>query len=420
MQRCCSLLDTYRPTLMLPHLAAVTQWDRSTDTCPLHRLTLARSRCRVATVLWGSRSSARCSCYSLYCPSHSLSAVDYSIGPIHSRILRSISDCFMLSKMRAALVHAFDKPPSFGSFAPPTAAGSDVLITVKAAAVSPVVRLSASGLLYVAGSPLPFIPGVDGVGHIAGKPSSRVYFAFPTAPYGALAETVAIPRALTIPIPDGLSDIDAAALANPAMSSWVALTRRTKLQRGETVLVNGATGAAGRLAVQIAKHLGAGRIIATGRNKQRLEEVKALGASELIVLDGSKEEMVARFKAAIQSGVDVVLDYLWGASAEQIVTACINAGSRTDKARRIRFINIGQSSGPSVNIAAIPFRSSALEVLGSGLGSEPNSELMASIDEALRAALEAGFKVDTWTAPIEDVEKAWTAQEHDKRLVVTL
>ena len=189
------------------------------------------------------------------------------------------------------------------------------------------------------------------------------------------------------------------------------------------MLINGATGAAGRLAVQVAKHLGAGRIIATGRNKQRLEETRALGADELIALDGSKEDMVGRFKAVMHGagGVSVILDYLWGASAEQLAAACINAGSRTERARRIRWINIGSSSGPVATMSPIHMRSSRLEMLGSGLGSEPDSELLASIGKTFAAVRQGGFKVDTWTAPMEDVEKAWTDQSHkDQRLIITM
>jgi NADPH:quinone reductase-like Zn-dependent oxidoreductase len=326
----------------------------------------------------------------------------------------------MRSRMRAALVNAFDKAPSFGSFSPPTPGPSSVLIKVTASAVTSIVRVAASGGLPGVGTQRPFIPGMDGVGHLVDNPSSRVYFSFPVAPYGSLAETVAMPRSHFIPVPDELSDIEAAALANPAVSCWMALTRRAKLRQGETVLINGATGAAGRLAVQVAKHLKAGRIIATGRNKQRLEEAKALGADEVIVLDGSKEEMVGRFKAAVQGGVDVVLDYLWGASAEQLAAAFINAGSRTEHARRIRWVNIGSASGQVASLPAFAWRSSNLELLGSGLGSEPDSELMAAIAEAFSVARQAGFKVDTWTAPLEDVEKAWTAGQKDKRLVITM
>ena len=321
--------------------------------------------------------------------------------------------------MRAVLVNAVTQPPTFGSFPIPTAGPTEVLVKVKASSVSGIVRLSATGALSAPGSPLPFIPGVDGVGHLVDQPSSRVYFAFPTSLRGALADIVAIPRSNVIPLPDGMSDVEAAALANPAVANWMALTRRTKLKKGETVLINGATGIAGRLAVQIAKHLGAGRIIATGRNLQRLEEAKALGADEVIALDGTKEEMVGRFKAVIRS-VDVIVDYLWGPSAEQLITACINAGSRTEPARRIRFVNLGSTSGQAASIPAVAFRTNNLELVGSGLGSEPDSELIAAIGEAFSVVQGAGFRVETWTAPIEEVGTAWTAPENGKRLVITL
>ena len=329
--------------------------------------------------------------------------------------------------MRSALVHAFDKPPTVGTFAAPVPSADQVLVTVKAVGIAPIVRLAASGAFYSAAmgaAKFPFIPGVDGVGHLADNPSSRVYFAFPTAPHGSLADTVAIPRANIAPIPEGLSDVEAAALANPLVASWKALTRRTQLKRGETVLINGATGMAGRLAVQVAKQLGAGRIITTGRNKQKLDDTRALGATETILLDGNKEDTAARFKAAIQTqgGVDVILDYLWGSSAEQLIAACMNAGSRTSQARSIRYINIGAISAPTITIPAVPLRSSRLEIMGAGVGSEPDSEVAKSVGEALQVAKEAGFKVEIWTAPIEEIEKAWTTEVGDKdsRLVITL
>ena len=319
--------------------------------------------------------------------------------------------------MRAAVVTAFDKPPSFGSFPLPTPGPSDVLVNVKASAVSSIARFAATGAF---GGKLPLVPGLEGVGTLADSPSKRVYFAFPPGMCGALAEIIAIARSNVIPVPDHLSDIEAAAFANPAMAVWVPLTRRTQLKRGETVLINGATGTAGRLAVQICKHLGAGRVIATGRSEKRLAEAKALGADEVIVLQDNKEVMVERFKAAIRGGVDVILDYLWGASAEQLAAACLNAGSRAEQSRRIRWINVGSASGPTANIVANALRSSPLEMLGSGLGSQPDSELLKALGEAFEAAREGGFKVDTWTAKLEDVEKAWATPEKDKRLVITM
>ena len=96
----------------------------------------------------------------------------------------------------------------------------------------------------------------------------RVYFVLPRAPYGSMAEQAVVPSAHCVPLPDELDDVTAAAIANPGMSSWAAYTERARLKAGETVLVNGATGTAGRLAVQIAKYLGARKVIATGRNAE--------------------------------------------------------------------------------------------------------------------------------------------------------
>src|SRR6202000_2443035 len=93
-----------------------------------------------------------------------------------------------------------------------------------------------------------------------------------------------------IPWPDDVDDITAAAIANPGMSAWAALMERAHFKAGETVLVNGATGTAGRLAVQLAKYFGAGKVIATGRNEAELEQVKALGADVVVPFAESLEE----------------------------------------------------------------------------------------------------------------------------------
>ena len=131
--------------------------------------------------------------------------------------------------------------------------------------------------------------GADGVGQL--EDGTRVYFAFPRAPVGAMAERVAVRGDLTIPLPANLDDITAAALANPGMSSWAALTERCDFRPGESVLINGATGASGRLAVQIARHLGAGRIVATGRRAQMASALTALGADAFIPLEQPREDL---------------------------------------------------------------------------------------------------------------------------------
>ena len=124
--------------------------------------------------------------------------------------------------------------------------------------------------------------GVDGVGRL--DDGRRVYFILPRAPWGAMAERAVAPATQIAPLPEGLDDATAAAIANPGMSSWAAFKERAKLKAGETVLINGATGSAGRLAVQIAKHFGAKKVIATGRNAEALRALAVLGADATIAL----------------------------------------------------------------------------------------------------------------------------------------
>ena len=316
--------------------------------------------------------------------------------------------------MNAAVVHSFDTPPQLGTFAAPVPEAGMQIITVTAAALSPLVRAQASGKHYSSETRFPFVPGVDGVGRRAD--GSRVYFAFPQAPNGAMAERTTVQDEYIVPVPQELDDVAAAALANPGMSSWAALTARARLVPGETVLVNGATGSAGRLAVQIAKHLGAGKVVATGRNPVRLDALRALGADVTISLEQSDETLRRQFREEAGAGIDVVLDYLWGHSAEVFFSALTGSGSG-EAAPRLRYVQIGGAGGPVIAFPASVLRSSGLELLGSGLGSVSHAGLVAAIGAMLQAAVPAGLRIDTETAPLSDVEDAWTRDTGEKRLV---
>jgi NADPH:quinone reductase-like Zn-dependent oxidoreductase len=157
--------------------------------------------------------------------------------------------------VKAAIVNEAGKAPVYGDFAEPELDEGQVRIAVTAAALSPVVRSRASGTHYSTSGRCPFVVGVDGVGRL--DDGRRVYFVIPKAPFGSMAERVVIHPQQCVPVPDDLNDVTAAAIANPGLSSWVALKERARFIAGETVLVNGATGTAGRLAVQIAKYFGA-------------------------------------------------------------------------------------------------------------------------------------------------------------------
>jgi NADPH:quinone reductase-like Zn-dependent oxidoreductase len=314
--------------------------------------------------------------------------------------------------MKAALVMGAGQTPRYADFSEPTPAAGESKITVTAAAISQVVRSRASGQHYSSSGQFPFVAGIDGVGRL--DDGRRVYFVMPRAPYGSMAERATAPSAHCLALPDELDDVAAAAIANPGMSSWAALQERARLEAGETVLVNGATGASGRLAVQIAKHLGAKKVIATGRNLEALKSVAALGADVTIPLVDDEAELEGRFTREFAQGVDVVLDYLWGKSAERLIISGAKAGA---EAVPIRFVQIGSVSGAGITLASAALRSSAIVLMGSGIGSIPFDRLLSAIDGLFRATVPAGFKIATNAVPLSDVEQAWTRDESAGRTV---
>jgi NADPH:quinone reductase-like Zn-dependent oxidoreductase len=317
--------------------------------------------------------------------------------------------------MNAAVVRAFDAPPSYNPFADPVAAEGEVLVTVTAAALHPIVRSLANGSHYGSTGELPFIPGVDGVGRL--EDGTRVFFGVSRDPYGSFAERTLAATQRCIPLPDGMDDATAAGIANPAMSSLVALTHRAKFVAGESVLILGATGVAGQLAVQIAKRQGARRVTAVGRNPRALEELQSLGADRTISLDQEHGSLVAAFRSEFaEAGVDVVLDYLWGKPAESALEAITQRGLGK-KGARIRFVQIGASAGAAINLQAAVLRSSGLELVGSGFGSASLQQILAAVQEFFVAAAAQPFQFSVKTAPLSDVEALWNSAEQGTRLV---
>jgi NADPH:quinone reductase-like Zn-dependent oxidoreductase len=201
------------------------------------------------------------------------------------------------------------------------------------------------------------------------------------------------------------------------MSSWVALHFRAKFVAGESVLILGATGTAGHLAVQIAYRLGARRLVAAGRNAAALAAVKELGADALISLEQPRESRVAAFRSEIaEHGVDVVLDYLWGEPAEAVLAAIAQKGL-SHAAPRIRFVQIGQSAGATITLAGATLRSSGVELLGSGFGSASMQEIFAALAEFFKEAARSPFATQMKTVALQDVESLWSAPDGGARLV---
>jgi NADPH2:quinone reductase len=322
--------------------------------------------------------------------------------------------------MNAAVVHAFDAPPQYTTFADPIAADGEALVTVTAAALHRIVKSLANGTHYGSTGILPFIPGVDGVGRLqspAGQlpAGTRVYFGAARPPFGTFAQQTLASASILIPLPDALDDATAAAIANPAMSSTVAILRARFLP-GESVLILGATGVAGQLAVQIAKRRGASRVIAAGRNPEALAKLTTLGADAVISLDQSPEPLLTALRAQFDLGVDIVLDYLWGPPAETVLSAIAQKGL-DHAAPRIRYVQIGNSAGLTISLPAATLRSSGLELLGSGFGSASLDQIRQAIADFFTLYAQHPFDFKLRTAPLSEAASLWNTPDQGVRLV---
>ncbi len=323
--------------------------------------------------------------------------------------------------MKAAVVQQAGKGPTYGDFREPAAQSGQEIVAMSAAALTHLTKARASGAHYSSDQVFPAVVGSEGVGIT--QDGRRVYFVLPEAPFGAMADKSLVRSAHCVAVPDEVDDITAAAIANPGMSSWAALTERAQLAGGETVLVNGATGSAGRLAVQIAKYLGAGKVIATGRDRTALEQLKSIGADAVIPfpLTASDSENVRRYQDALKeqfaAGVDIVLDYLWGKSAETLIVEAAKAGK---EAIPIRFVHIGGASLEDVQLPGAALRSSALVLMGSGINSIPFPKLLGAVRSVFQAAIPAKLMVNIKAVPLSLVEHTWDADSGKARVVFTM
>ncbi|EPK0738026.1 zinc-binding alcohol dehydrogenase family protein [Klebsiella aerogenes] len=314
--------------------------------------------------------------------------------------------------MKAAVVFDLNEGPIWADFTEPQPAAGYTLIDVRAAAISHVVKGRASGRHYSFDGTLPFVVGIDGVGMTSD--GQRVYFAFPSAPFGSMAQRAPVALQNCLPLPDALDDISAAAMANPGMSAWAALVKRAQFQAGETVLINGATGSAGQLAVQIARYLGAKKIIATGRNTQALA---ALATDECIDLTADEQTLNAQFAAASAGQIDVVVDYLWGRSAELLLPML---AKYTPGDKPVRYVQVGSLAGADIALNGAVLRAAPLQLMGSGIGSLTMPQLLAATGEMLQAAVPGHFTIATTPLPLRDVAAAWPRDNSQKRTVFTL
>lgn len=320
--------------------------------------------------------------------------------------------------MKAAVLHELGKAPRFEDFPDPRPGEGEVLVRVKAASLKNVDRAMASGSHYGSPRELPAVCGVDGLA--VRDDGTRVFSGGCRPPYGMMAERAAVPRAFCMPVPNGIDDAAAAALPNPALSSWLPLVWRAKLQPGEAVLILGATGLAGRLAIPIAKHLGAGRVVAAGRNPRILETLPGLGADATLSLARPDEELKAAFvREHERQPFDVVLDYVWGRPTEILLDA-LTGHELAAESRPIRLIEIGEMAGPNISLSAAALRSSGIEIYGSGGGSVPRTAIFEVFPKLWALAASGELSIETEPVPLADVEDAWRRENPAGRRIVIL
>jgi len=318
--------------------------------------------------------------------------------------------------MKAAVVRGPHQTPVYGEFDEPTPRDGSMIVHVAAAALSNATRVRASGSHYSMAGVFPLVPGVDGVGRT--ESGTRVGFLLPTAPFGGMAERTLVPEALCLPVPDNVSDVLAAAIINPGQSPIAALRTRAILEPGETVLINGATGTTGQIAVQIAKHLGAGRVIATGRSSDALVRLRELGADDTIDLTGDgdvvQDALAAHFA---DGGIDIVLDYLSGTPTEMVLAAC----ARSHKAAKpVRYVIAGGAAGQSTSVPTSVLGSTSLVVMGAGIGAVRVPDIVQSATEALQIIGSANLQIDVTELPLDKVEEVWPTDYGRSRVVFTI
>jgi len=323
--------------------------------------------------------------------------------------------------MKAAVIYQKGELPQYVDFPEPTIQNdNEILVTVKAVAIKHFDKGRAAGTHYSAGAPSASgrVIGGDCVCLLAD--GTRVYG---MGVSGTLAEKATIEKSRIVKLPDGLDDASAAALPNAVIGAAMGLKFKAGIRPGDVVLINGATGFTGRIAVQIAKHYGAKKIIVTGRNQTSLNELLLLGADELIAVTQDDETFKAQL-AAIHSAtpIDIIIDYLWGHTAEMILACVKGDGSFTNK---IRYVSVGSMAGDIIQLSAANLRSVDLQLTVSGLGAWSKAqvrELFSDIlPEMFELAAKGKLKVETITVKLADIAELWDMDvANGRRLVITI
>ncbi len=323
--------------------------------------------------------------------------------------------------MKAAVIYRKGELPQCVDFPEPTAHDSnEVLVTVKAVAIKHFDKGHASGKHYSGDASQKSGRVIGGDGVCLLEDGTRVYA---VGVSGMLAEKATIGKDRIVKLPAELDDATAAALPNAVIGAAMGLRFKADIQPGDVVLINGATGFTGRVAVQIAKYYGAKRVIVTGRNRQSLDDLLTLGADEAVSIVQDDEQIKAQLKAFhAQTPIDVIIDYLWGNTAEMIFSCLMGDGSFTNK---IRYVSVGSVTGDLIQLSAANLRSADLQLTGSGLGAWSKQQIGLLFTEILpemfQLAAKGQLNAETITVKLADIAELWNLDVPDgKRLVVII
>lgn len=310
--------------------------------------------------------------------------------------------------MRAALVTELAKPPIVRDAPEPVRADGEVLLELLAASINPVDLSVASGGFFAGHPPLPYVAGAEGVGRVLEgerlEPGTLVWtgqHGLGIARDGVMAERAVATESLVVPVPEGADPAIAAALGIAGLAGWLPVAWRAPVRPGETVLVLGATGVVGLVAVQAAKLLGAGRVVAAGRRPDGLARCRELGADATVELRGQEDLAAELAEACGGVGPTLIVDPLWG---DPLVAALEAAGPRA------RIVQLGQSAGATAAIPSAAVRGKELELLGYTNLRVPFDVLAGAYRTLVGHATAGRIHVDVERFSLEQAAEAWRRQ----------
>jgi NADPH2:quinone reductase len=311
--------------------------------------------------------------------------------------------------MRAARITEYGAPPSLADIEPPDIDDGRTEVVVEIAGINPVDIAIASGTFDAGAPPLPYTPGLEGIGTTAD--GRRVWFDRPMYPVGSMGERCSVDLEGAIDVPDGVAPDDAIAFGVAGMAAWLPLSWRGRLEPGETVLVLGASGAVGQIAVQAARILGAERVVGAARSEAGRRRALELGADAVLDTEGDVDSVAAAIRDACPGGPDLVLDGLWGVPAQAALASIAPHG---------RLVQVGNSAAKQAQLTAGPLRGGLVSILGHRNFHAPVDVQSDAFRRMCELHAQGKLEIETDVFPLGDVAEAWRRQQASPGLKLAL